>query len=90
MKYLITLVAGYYLPALVNHINLDMILGIAVGLLLGLLLAMLFVGPSPTQKPHAQPRKPAQRKPRRIIEQPTKMQYGLSVFDYTPTEWGIA
>ncbi len=84
MKYLITLVAGYYLPALVNHINLDMILGIAVGLLLGLLLAMLFVGPSKPVTPKVK------RKPRKIIEQPTKMQYGLSVFDYTPTEWGIA
>lgn len=87
MKYLITLVAGYYLPALVTHINLDMILGIAVGVLLGLLMAMLFVGPSQKPKP-VTPK--VKRKARKIIEQPTKVQYGLSIFDYTPTEWGIA
>lgn len=89
MKYLITLTAGYLLPSIAPYINLDVVLGIAAGVLLGLLLAMLFIGPTP--EPKAQPAKVAKmRKPRRIIEQPAKMQYGLSIFNYTPTEWGIA
>ena len=71
---------------------IDIALGVLLGVLFGLLCACLFVGPSkPKQKPQTQTRKPAQRKPRRIIEQSTpKAQYGLNIFNYTPTEWGIA
>ncbi len=92
MKYLITLFVGYLLPSVSQHVSLDVCLGIAAGVLFGLLVAMLFVGPTPTPPP--QPATPkvnkTVRKPRKIIERPAKVQYGLSIFNYTPTEWGIA
>lgn len=53
MKYLITLIVGYYLPSVAPYINLDIVLGITAGVLLGLLLAILFVGPTPTPTPKA-------------------------------------
>ncbi len=89
MKYALTLVAGYYLPSVAAHISLDVFLGILTGVLFGLLVAMIAIGPTPAQK---QPAKVAKvRKPRRIIEQPTpKAQHGLNIFNYQPTEWGIA
>ena len=92
VKYAITLFAGYYAPAILNHINIDICLGIAAGVLFGLLVAMLFIGPTPALAP--QPVTPrvnkTVRKPRKIIERPVKVQYGLSISNYTPTEWGIA
>lgn len=92
MKYALTLIAGYYLPSVASHINLDIVLGIVAGVLFGLLLAMLFIGPTPTPAPKAvTPRvNKTVRKPRKIIERPVKVQYGLSISNYTPTEWGIA
>ncbi len=79
MKYIITLIVGYYLPALVNHINLDMILGIAAGVLLGLLLAMLFVGPSQKSKT-VTPK--VNRKPRKIIEQAAPKNWQFTPINY--------
>lgn len=87
MKYALTLIAGYYLPSVAAHISLDVCLGLAAGVLLGLLVAMLLVGPTP--KP-VTPKVKTQRRPRKIIEQPAKTQYGLNIFNYQPTEWGIA
>ncbi len=92
MKYILTLVAGYLLPSVAPHVSLDVCLGIAAGVLFGLLVAMLFIGPTPALAP--QPVTPrvnkTVRKPRKIIERPVKVQYGLSISNYTPTEWGIA
>jgi len=92
MKYILTLIAGYLLPSISQHVSLDVCLGIAAGVLFGLLVAMLFIGPTP--RPQPKPVIPrvnkTVRKPRKIIEQPAKVQYGLSIFNYTPTEWGIA
>lgn len=89
MKYALTLIAGYYLPSVAQHISLDVCLGLAAGVLFGLLMAMLFVGPTPAPKA-VTPRVKTQRRPRRIIEQATQAQHGLNIFNYQPTEWGIA
>jgi len=68
VKYILTLLAGYYLPAIGNHINIDVCLGIVAGLLFGALMAFLFIGPTPAPRhdtAKATVRKPTQRK---IIE----------------------
>lgn len=91
-------IANFIIAEIAAHPQIiDVVLGVLLGALFALLMAVIFVGPSEseqkqeTQKPQTQPRKPAQRKPRRIIEQSTpKAQYGLNIFNYTPTEWGIA
>lgn len=85
MKYALTLVAGYYLPSITQHISLDVVLGIVAGVLLGLLLAMLFVGPTPKA---VTPRvNKTVRKPRRIIEQPTPKEWTFTPVNY---EWSAA
>ncbi len=87
-------ILAIFIYVIFKDLPLDAILGIVAGLSFGLLCVMVFVGPTPAPR-HAPAkaivRKPSQRKPRRIIEQSTpKAQYGLSIFNYTPTEWGIA
>jgi cell division protein FtsN len=64
MKYALTLIAGYYLPNIAQHISLDVCLGVLAGVLLGLLLAMLFVGPTPKPKVLTQKVNKTVRKPR--------------------------
>ncbi|TXH52632.1 MAG: hypothetical protein E6Q97_15275 [Desulfurellales bacterium] len=89
MKYALTLIAGYYLPSVATHISLDVCLGIVAGILFGMLVAMIAIGPTP--KPVTPRVNKTVRKPRRIIEQPaSKAQHGLNIFNYQPTEWGIA
>lgn len=100
MKTIIIFTAGSIANYVINQIAthpqvIDVLLGCLVGALLALLLAMLFIGPSDrTQQQVPKPVTPkvnkTQRKPRRIIEQPAKAQYGLNIFNYQPTEWGIA
>lgn len=83
MKYLITLIAGYYLPSMAQHISLDVVLGITAGVLFGLLVTMLFIGPTPTPAPK-QPVKVAKvRKPRRIIEQPAPKEWTFTPVNYS-------
>lgn len=95
MKTIFIFVAGSTFPGIINQITahpqiVDIALGILLGALLGLLVATVFVGPTPTPKV-VTPKVNKTRKPRRIIEQSTpKAQYGLNIFNYTPTEWGIA
>lgn len=88
MKYAITLLAGYYLPVIGNHINIDVCLGIVAGLLFGALMAMLFIGPTPAPR-HA-PAKATVRKPtqRRIINSTAKQP--TYVFVPQNYEWSAA
>ncbi len=65
MKYILTLIAGYLLPSVSQHVSLDVCLGIVAGVLLGLLVAMLFVGPTPQPQP-VTPRVKTQRKPKAV------------------------
>lgn len=83
MKYLITLIAGYYLPSIAQHASLDVCLGIAVGVLLGLLLALLFVGPTP---------KPVTPKVNKSVRKPKnyQMQHGIKIYRYPVAEWSAA
>jgi len=83
MKYLITLIAGYYLPSVAPYINLDIVLGITAGVLFGLLLAILFVGPTPKQKPVTRKINRTARKPRRIIEQPAPKEWTFTPINYS-------
>jgi len=94
MKTIFIFVAGSTFPGIINQITahpqiVDIALGILLGALLGLLVATVFVGPTPTPKV-VTPKVNKTRKTKRIIEQPAKAQYGLNIFNYTPTEWGIA
>lgn len=88
MKYIITLIAGYYLPVVGNHLNTDVILGIVAGASLALLLVMLFIGPTPAPR-HA-PAKATVRKQmqRRIINSTAKQP--AYVFVPTNYEWSAA
>lgn len=86
MKYLITLIAGYLLPSVASHVNLDIVLGIIAGVLFGLLVAMIAIGPTPT--PKVQSAKVAKvRKPRRIIEHPAPKEWTFTPINY---EWSAA
>ncbi len=86
MKYALTLIAGYYLPSVASHINLDIVLGIVAGVLFGLLLAMLFIGPTPTPAPKAvTPRVNKARKPKAY-----QVQHGIKIYRYPVAEWSAA
>lgn len=87
MKYAITLLAGYYLPSIGNHLNTDVILGIVAGLLFGALMAMLFIGPTPA--PRHDTAKATVRKPTRRIINSTAKQPAY-VFVPTNYEWSAA
>ncbi len=99
MKTIFIFVAGSIAPGILNQIAahpqiIDVALGILLGVLFGLLCACVFVGPTPknTKKSIVVAKKyqKIDCQPRKIIEQPVKTQYGLSIFNYQPTEWGIA
>jgi len=89
MKYILTLIVGYLLPGIAQHVSLDVCLGIVAGVLFGLLVAMLFVGPTPAPKPkNVTPRvNKTQRKPRKIIEQATPKEWTFTPLHY---EWSVA
>lgn len=93
MKYLITLIVGYYAPSILTHINLDMLLGIIAGLVLGLLCALVFVGPTPTKLDDRQPQAAQQPQPRRKRTTPrnrNQIQYGVEIFNYPVAEGAMA
>lgn len=85
MKYALTLIAGYLLPSIAPHVNLDIVLGIVAGVLLGLLLAMLFVGPTPTPKAVTLGVNKTVRKAKNY-----QMQHGVRIFNYPVAEWSAA
>ena len=83
MKYILTLIAGYLLPSISQHVSLDVCLGIAAGVLFGLLVAMLFVGPTPRKPERAiTPRVKTQRRPRKIIEQTAPQGWTFTPVNY--------
>lgn len=86
MKYILTLIAGYLLPSISQHVSLDVCLGIAAGVLLGLLVATVVIGPTPAPKP-VTPKVNKTRKPRRIIEQPARKEWTFTPINYPVAEW---
>ena len=88
MKYIITLIAGYYLPVVGNHLNTDVILGIVAGASLALLLVMLFVGPTPAPRHDTVKATVRKQTQRRIINSTAKQP--AYVFVPTNYEWSAA
>lgn len=83
MKYLITLIAGYYLPNVAAHISLDVCLGIMAGILFGMLVAMIAIGPTP---------KPVTPRVNKTVRKPKayQVQHGVQIFNYPVAEWSAA
>ena len=86
MKYLITLIVGYYAPSILTHVNLDMLLGCFAGLALGLLCALVFVGPTPGKfdnRPRlaVEQAQPQPQRKRTVARKRSQVQYGVEIFN---------
>jgi len=101
MKTVFVFSTGSFATVILNQIIthpqiVDVALGCLLGVLFGLLCACVFVGPTEDkqtdnkkqEKTDSKPK--TKRQPRKIIEQAGQIQHGLNVFNYQPTEWGIA